>query len=66
MSTINVGKIKSHIFDKSLVVSFSKDWLLVNAGQPLEFEAKIKEGRLVLSAKLETLDRTKEVDTNEM
>lgn len=63
---MNLGKIKSHIFSDSMVIAFKNDWMLVNNGKPLEFEAKIEKNRLVLSAKLETLDKTKEVNTNEM
>jgi hypothetical protein len=63
---MNLGIIKSHISDKAAVIAFSKEWLDANEGKPLEFEAKIEKNRLVLSANLESLDRTKEVDTNEM
>ena len=63
---MNLGTIKSHISDKAAVIAFSKDWLDANDGKPLEFQIKIEKNQLVLSAKLETLDRTKEVVTNEM
>lgn len=63
---MKLGKIKSHISDKAVVVAFSKDWLDANDGKPLEFQVKIEKNQLVLSANLESLDRTKEVDTNEM
>lgn len=63
---MNLGKIKSTIFSDSMIIALKNEWMLANAGNPLEFEAKIEKNRLVLSAKLETLDKTKEVDTNEM
>lgn len=63
---MKLGKIKSNIYDKAVIVALSKDWLDANNGKPLEFEAKLERNHLVLSARLETLDRTKEVVSNVM
>lgn len=63
---MKLGKIKSNIYDKAVIVALSKDWLDANNGKPLEFEARLEKNQLVLSAKLETLGKTKEIVTNEM
>lgn len=63
---MKLPNIKSHIFENSLLIALSNEWMRVNGNKPLEFEAKIEKNRLVLSASLETLDKTKEVDTNEI
>lgn len=64
---MNLGTIKSHISDKAAVIAFSKDWMDANDGKPLEFQVEIKKNQLVLSANLESLDRTKDMlNTNEM
>ena len=59
-----IDKITTKQFDDYIIIPFSKDWLLLNDNKPIEFFIKIKEGKLVLSGKLDSLDRTKDVDTN--
>lgn len=66
MKEINLRTTKTKFFDDFLLISLSKKWIAVNDGNPLEFEAKLIEGQLVLCAKLTRLQRTKEVSKNEM
>jgi len=61
---VDVGKITTKSFDDYLIVPFSNQWLSLNNGKPIEFLVEVKEGKLILSASLERLDRTKGVDTN--
>jgi len=63
---IELGNVQTKLFDDFLLIPLSKKWLFVNEGKPLVFEAKIVEGNVVLSAKLERLERTKEIVKNEM
>ena len=61
-----VGQVQTTPLDDFLLIPLSKKWLFVNEGKPLQFEAKLIEGQLVLCAKLARLQRTKEVSKNEM
>jgi hypothetical protein len=63
---MRLGIVKSHVFSDSIILALKNDWMIANNGKPLEFKAKIEKNQLVLSAKLEALGRTKEVDNNEM
>jgi len=60
-----LGNIRTIFFDEFLIIGFDKKWLSVNDANPLEFEVKLEDSRLVLSAKLARLERTKEVSKNE-
>lgn len=68
MDSIDVvlDKIATKQFDNYLIIPFSKQWLSLNNDKPIEFFVEVKEGKLVLSGKLDSLDRTKDVDTNVM
>lgn len=66
LSQIDLGLVQTKLFDDFLLIPLSKKWLEVNEGNSLDFEVKLIEGQLVLSAKLESLERTKEVVKNEM
>ena len=68
MDSIDVvlDKITTKQFDNYLIIPFSKQWLSLNNDKPIEFFVEVKEGKLVLSGKLDSLDRTKDVDTNVM
>ena len=49
---INTIRFKDHI-----VISISQEWLSLNNGHDLTFEAKLtKDGHLVLTSKLKTLE----------
>jgi len=61
-----LNPVKTFPYNDFLLIVFSKNWLQVNDGKPLDFEAKLIEGQLVLSAKLARLERTKEVTNNEI
>ena len=61
---IDVGKIFTKQFDDYLIIPFSKQWLSLNDGRPIEFSVEVKENKLILSGSLERLDRTKDVDNN--
>ena len=63
-TSVKVGKISTKQFDDYLIIPFSKQWLLLNNNNPIEFLVEVKEGKLVLSGNLVSLDRTKDVDTN--
>ena len=63
-TSVKVGKISTRQFDNYLIIPFSKQWLLLNNNNPIEFLVEVKEGNLVLSGNLVSLDRTKDVDTN--
>lgn len=64
MKNINLGKYLAHFFGGYLLLAFSKEWLKLNNGKPIVFDAKLENGKLILSGSLERLDRTKEVDNN--
>lgn len=66
MASIGVvlDKITTKQFDNYLIISFSKNWLSLNDDKPIEFFVEVKENKLVLSGKLASLDRTKDVVTN--
>jgi len=67
LKEIKLGTIKTRIVDDFLIIAFSRKWLSLNCEKEIEFDAKVtKEGQLVLSACLARLDRTNEVDDNEM
>ena len=68
MASIGVvlDKIITKQFDDFLIIPFSKDWLSLNNNNPIEFSVEVKEGKLILSGNLASLDRTKGVDNNEM
>ena len=63
-TSVEVGKISTKQFDDYLIIPFSKQWLSLNDDKPIEFSVEVKEGKLVLSGNLASLDRTKDVDTN--
>ena len=65
-TSVEVGKISTKQFDDYLIIPFSKQWLSLNDDKPIEFSVEVKEGKLVLSGNLVSLDRTKGVDTNAM
>ena len=65
-TSVKVGKISTRQFDNYLIIPFSKQWLSLNDDKPIEFSVEVKEGKLVLSGNLVSLDRTKGVDTNAM
>ncbi len=59
MKQVDLGKAKTCEFDDYLILGFSKKWLMINNGKPLEFDAIVSEnGELVLSASLGPEDRT--------
>ena len=60
-----LDKIITKQFDDFLIIPFSKQWLLLNNNNPIEFSVEVKKGKLVLSGNLDSLDRTKDVDINE-
>ena len=62
--SVKVCKIFTKQFDDYLIIPFSKQWLSLNDDKPIEFSVEVKEGKLVLSGNLASLDRTKDVDTN--
>ena len=62
--SVEVGKISTKQFDDYLIIPFSKQWLSLNDDKPIEFSVEVKEGKLVLSGNLVSLDRTRSVDTN--
>ncbi len=67
LKNLDFGKVKTSFFKDNLLISLSKDWLAINEGKPLVFEAKLtKNGKLELSASLAALDSSKEVDNVEM
>ena len=59
-----VGKITTKEFDDYLIIPFSKQWLLLNNNNPIEFLVEVKESKLILSSTLASLDRTRSVVTN--
>ena len=59
-----VGKITTKQFDDFLIIPFSKQWLLLNNNNPIEFLVEVKESKLILSSTLASLDRTRSVVTN--
>lgn len=64
LKNITLGKYLAHFFDNYLILGFSKDWLKLNDGKPIVFEAQIKNGKLLLCGNLARLQSNKEVDTN--
>ncbi len=68
MNQRKLPSVKTTLFKDFLLIPFSKDWLAVNEGKPLVFEAKLtKNGKLQLCAELSKLSQgCKEVDNNEM
>ena len=66
MKEIALNKVTTLPFNDFLLIVFSKNWVQVNDGNPIEFDAKLIEGQLVLSAKLARLERTNEVVKNEI
>jgi len=63
LRNINLGKHLAHFFDDYLILGFSKDWLKLNDGKPIVFDAKLEGSKLVLCANLARLQSTKEVVT---
>ena len=61
---VDIDKVSTKQFDDYLIIPFSKDWLSLNNDKPIEFLVQVKEGKLVLSGTLHSMDRTKDVDTN--
>lgn len=45
-----IGKIPSFPFEKRLILALDSRWLDLNDGQPLEFEARIENDRLILAS----------------
>ena len=64
LRNITLGKYLAHFFDNYLLLSFSKDWLKLNDGKPIVFDAKIENGKLLLCANLARLQSNKEVLTH--
>ena len=46
-----VNEITSYLFDDSLIISLSKDWVNVFGSLP-KFSTKIKNGRLILTSQI--------------
>jgi len=46
-----VNEITSYLFDDSLIISLSKDWINVFGSLP-KFSTKIKNGRLILTSQI--------------
>ena len=64
---IVLGKVTTKLFDEFLILGFSKKWLLVNEGKPIEFDVVFtKEGKLILAANLARTAKTRKVVDNEM
>ena len=61
-----VGKITTKQFDDFLIIPFSKQWLLLNNNNPIEFLDEVKESKLILSSTVASLDRIRSVVTNDM
>ena len=62
-----LGNVKTQLFDEFLILGFSKKWLFVNEGKPIEFDVVLtKEGKLVLAANLARTAKTRKVVDNEM
>ena len=57
---------KTFEFEDYLLLGLSNHWKSLNNNNPLVFDVKILNDRLVLSAQLVGLERTKDVDTNDM
>lgn len=66
MKSHKLGLTHTLIFDDYLVIGFDKRWLSLNNDNPIEFFVEVKEGKLILSGNLASLDRIKDVDTNVM
>jgi len=64
VSRIKIDKISTKQFDNYLIISFSKQWLSLNNDKPIEFFVEVKEGKLMLSGNLASLDSTKDGGTN--
>ena len=64
LRNITLGKCRAHFYNDKLILGLSGDWLKLNDGKPIVFDAKIENGKLILSGSLERLDRTKEVVNN--
>lgn len=47
---MNLGKIKSCVYEKKIIIALDSGWLYLNNGQPLEFEARIENDRLILAS----------------
>ena len=58
-----LGKYSANCINDKLVLSFSKQWLQLNNGEPIVFDAKLENGNLILCAPLARLQRTKRSDT---
>ena len=67
MKSLDLGEVETTISTKFLLIPLSKEWLAVNEGKSLVFEAKItKNGKLQLCAELsKLLQSCKEVDVIE-
>lgn len=65
-SLVSIGRVSTKQFDDFLIIAFSKEWLVLNNSNPIEFLIEVKESKLILSGNLVSLDRTKEVDSNVM
>ena len=48
-------------FDDFLIIGLEKKWIQLNENKPLEFDVEVTKGKLVLSARLARLDKTREV-----
>ena len=64
LRNITLGKYRAHFYNDKLILGLSGDWLKLNDGKPIVFDAKIENGKLLLCANLARLQSNKEVDNN--
>jgi len=64
LRNITLGKYFAHFYNDKLILGFSKEWLQLNDGKPIVFDAKIENGKLLLCADLARLQSNKEVLTH--
>lgn len=72
MKNIDLGTTKTCEFGDQLIISLDKKWSTLNNGEPLEFQAKLENGCLVLRSLISGRQRNtdqstkKEADTDVM
>ena len=64
LRNITLGKYLTHFYNDKLILGLSGDWLKLNDGKPIVFDAKLENGNLVLCANLARLQSTKRSDNN--
>lgn len=52
MSSTNLGKVETIQLENRLLLAFDQEWMKVNNNQPLIFDVKIDNGKLVLEAQI--------------